>query len=60
MCRQIHTCCGGYLMMYNISYSNTLHILCIRIINLEYFINKPPILHSILIKINFLFFIIYI
>ena len=34
--RQIHTCCGGYLMMYNISYSNTLHILCIRIINLEF------------------------
>ena len=34
--RQIHTCCGSYLMMYNIFYSNTLRILCIRIINLEF------------------------
>ena len=34
--REIHTCCGGYLIMYNIFYSNTLHLLCIRIIKLEF------------------------
>ena len=34
--REIHTCCGGCLMMYNIFYSNTLHRLCISIINLEF------------------------
>ena len=34
--REIHTCCGGYPMMYNIIYSNTLCLLCIRMINLEF------------------------